>query len=199
MFRLFEVLARNRAFHPSDDEFDAPLDVRHFRRQRRLAQLHTRARFIQKIDRFIRQETIGDVAVREVHRRLDRLIRVVHHMELFVARFNTLQDPHGFVLVRCPDLHGLEAPFQGAVLLDRLAVLGWGCCANALDLAARQCRFKDVRGVERTFRRSGTHQCVQLVDENNRVWIIDKLFHDSFQALIKLTAIFRSSHNQREI
>src|SRR5207249_3502183 len=53
MLGLFEVLARDRAFHPRDDELDAALDVGHFRRQRCLAKLDTRAGFIEKVDGFI--------------------------------------------------------------------------------------------------------------------------------------------------
>src|SRR3989475_3753816 len=53
MLGLFEVLARDRAFHPRDDELDPPLDVGHFRRQRCLAKLDTRAGFIEKVDGFV--------------------------------------------------------------------------------------------------------------------------------------------------
>jgi hypothetical protein len=76
VFGLLEIFAGDGALHPRDDEFDSPLDVRHLRRQRRLAQFDFRAGLIEEIDGLIRQETIRDVPIRKIHRRFDRLVSV---------------------------------------------------------------------------------------------------------------------------
>ena len=83
---LFEILARDRAFHPRHDELDPPLNVGHLRRQRGLAQLYAGAGFIEKIDRLVRQEPIGNIPVGKIHGRFDRLVRVIHHVEFLVTR-----------------------------------------------------------------------------------------------------------------
>src|SRR5437879_3529723 len=40
---------------------------------------------------------------------------------------------------------------------------------------------------------------MQLIDEHDRVRIIDKLFHDGLQALFELASIFRSGNDERKI
>ena len=78
-------------------------------------------------------------------------------------------------------------------------VLGRGRCADAADLAARERRLEDVRRVERAFRRSGTDQRVELVDEHDDVRVLGQLLHDRLQALFELAAILRARHDQRDI
>src|SRR3989449_10653295 len=53
------------------------------------------------------------------------------------------------------DDHRLEAPLEGAVLLDVLAVLVEGRRADALQLPARQRRLQHVGGVDRPLGRPG--------------------------------------------
>ena len=94
---------------------------------------------------------------------------------------------------------GLEAALERAVLLDRLAVLAGRGRADALDFAARQRRLQDVGGVERTFRRTGAHQRVQLVDEDDGVLILHQLLHDGLEPLFKLAAVLGAGDDQRKI
>src|SRR5204863_476894 len=74
------------------------------------------------------------------------------------------QDPDRVLFVRRWHLDRLKAPLERPILLDRFTVLARRSRTDALDFAARQRRLQDVRGVERAFRRPGTHQRVQLVD-----------------------------------
>ena len=71
--------------------------------------------------------------------------------------------------------------------------------ADAADLAARQRRLQDVRGVERPFGRSGADQRVQLVDEDDDVRVVGQLLHDRLEALFELTAVLRAGDNQRDV
>ena len=68
---------------------------------------------------------------------------------------------------RLLDHHRLEAPLEGGVALDVLAVLVERGRADALQLAARQRRLEDVGGVDRAFGGAGADQRVQLVDEQH--------------------------------
>src|SRR5438105_4546598 len=75
-------------------------------------------------------------------------------MELLVAVLHAHQHFDRFALRRRIDLDRLEATLERAILLDVLAVLGRGRRADAADLAARERRLQDVRGVEGAFSRA---------------------------------------------
>ena len=65
------------------------------------------------------------------------------------------------------DQHRLEAPLQGGVLLDVLAVLVERGGADAAQLAAGQGRLDQVAGRDRPLGRPGADDRVQLVDEQD--------------------------------
>ena len=132
-------------------------------------------------------------------RELDRFVGVADRVELLVAVLDAEQDLDRVRFVRRRNLHGLEAAFERAVLLDRLAIFARRGCADALDLAARERRLQDVGGVERTFGRARAHQRVQLVDEDDGVLVLHQLLHDGLQALFELAAILGAGDDQRKI
>ena len=108
-------------------------------------------------------------------------------------------DLDGFGNRRRLDDHGLEAPFQGAVLLDVLAVLVEGGRADGLDLTARERGFEHVGRVDGAFSRPRTDQRVQLVQEQHDVLRLTDLLHDRLQALLELAAILRAGHQRAEV
>ena len=197
--RLLEILLRDRALHLLDGDADALVDLAELLAVARLAQLRARAGFVDQVDRLVGQEAVGDVAVRLVHRRLDRLARVLDVMEVLVPILHAEQDLDRLALAGRVHLDRLEAPLERAVLLDVLAVLGRRRRADAADLAAGERRLQDVRGVERAFRRAGADQRVQLVDEDDDVRVVGQLLHDRLEALFELTAVFRAGHDQRDV
>src|SRR5437762_1940446 len=134
--RLFEILLADRALHLLDGDADALVDLAEFLAVAGLAQLGARARLVDEVDRLVGQEAVGDVAVRLVDGRLDRLARVLHVMEALVAILDAEQDGDRLALARGVHLDGLKAPLERAVLLDVLPVLGRRRGADAADLAA---------------------------------------------------------------
>ena len=68
---------------------------------------------------------------------------------------------------RLVDQHRLEAPLQGGVLLDVLAVLVQRGGADAVQLAAGQHRLEQVAGVHGALGLAGADDGVQLVDEQD--------------------------------
>ena len=197
--RLFEFVVGDRGFHPVRDEFHALLHFGNFVRKHGLAQLHARARFVEKIDGLVRQEAVRDVAVREIHGVANGFFGVAHGVEFFVAVAHALQHANRFVLVGRRNLDGLEAPLERAVFLHRLAIFARRRRADALNFAAAQRRLQNIRGVERAFRRTRAHQRVQFVDEHDRVLALHQFLHDGLQPLFELPAILRSRHDQRKI
>ena len=197
--RLLEVLLRDRVLHLLDGHADALVDLAELLAVAGLAQLGARAGLVDEVDRLVGQEAVGDVAVRLVDGRLDCFLRVLDVMERLVAILDADQDLDGFLLGRRIDLDRLEPALERTVLLDVLAILGGRRRADAANLAARQRRLEDIRGVERTFGRTRSDQRVQLVDEHDDVRVLGQLLHDRLEALFELTAILRPRHDQRDI
>ncbi|GAC1422895.1 MAG: hypothetical protein NVSMB62_19000 [Acidobacteriaceae bacterium] len=120
-------------------------------------------------------------------------------MKLLVLVLDAHDDLDRVLLVWRRHFDGLEAPLEGAILLDRLAVLGGGGGSDALDLATAECGLEDVCGVERTFGGACADEGVELVDEDDGVLVLHQLLHDGLEAFFKLAAIFCSCHNERKI
>ena len=97
------------------------------------------------------------------------------------------------------DLHRLEPALQGGVLFDVFAVLVERGRTNGLQLAASQLRLEDRRRVDRAFGSSGTHQRVQLVDEQDDVAAGVDLLEHLFQALLEVTAIAAAGHQRTQV
>ena len=197
--RLFEFVVGDRGFHPVRNELHALLHFGNFVRQHGLAQLHARARLVQEIDGLVRQKTVWDVAVREIHGVSNGFLRVTHRVELLVAVPHALQHADRFVLIRRRNLHGLEPPLKRTILLDRFAIFSRSCRADALDFTPAQRGLQYIGGIQRSFRRSRAHQRVQFVDEHDRVLTLHQFFHDGLQPFFELPAIFRARHDQGQI
>src|SRR5438874_655687 len=73
---------------------------------------HPAAGLVDQVDRLVREEPVGDVAVGEVGGRHDRLVRVGDPVVRLVAVAETLQDLDRVDHGRLGDLDGLEAPFE---------------------------------------------------------------------------------------
>ena len=93
----------------------------------------------------------------------------------------------------------LEAAFQGAVLLDVLAVLVERGGADALDLAAGQGRLEHVGGVDGALGAAGADQRVQLVDEQDGVLGPADLVHDRLDAFLELAAILGAGDHHGQV
>ncbi len=146
----------------------------------------------------------GRIAVRNVAAGgedggFDGFVGVGHGVELLVAVLDAEQDLDGVGFVGRRNLDGLEAALERAVLLDRLAEFGGRGGADALNFAARKRRLQDVGGVERAFRRTGAHQRVQLIDEDDGVLVLHQLLHDGLEPLFELAAVLGAGDDQRKI
>src|SRR5579862_3148992 len=135
--RLLELVVRDGILHTVDDELDAFLDFGDLLGQGSLAQLYARSGFVDEIDGLIRQEAVRNIAVGMRHREVDGVVGVSDGVKLLVPVFDSEQNLGGIDFIRRRDFYRLEAPFQRAIFLDRLAILARGGGANALDFAAR--------------------------------------------------------------
>ncbi len=161
----FEVLIADGGLLLAVHFLELPLELRHFRRRRLCGEPCARARFVDHVDRLVRQEAVGDVALRQLRRRDERRIGDRDLMMILVLLAKSLEDFDRLVDRRRIDDDGLEAALERAVLFDVLAILVKRGRADALQLAARERGLEHVAGVNRTFGSARTHERVQLVDE----------------------------------
>ena len=118
---------------------------------------------------------------------------------LLVALADALEDVDRLLERRLLHHHRLEAPLQGRVPLDVLAVLVERGRADALQLAARQGRLEDVGRVDRALGRAGADQGVQLVDEEDAVVGVANLLDDLLEALLELAAILGAGDQRADV
>ena len=145
----------------------APLGLVEF--DRRAVDLHPEpgGRLVDEVDRLVRQEAVGDVALGENSGRGQRRIADPHAVMRLVALLEAAQDRDRVGHGRLTDEHRLEAPLERRVLLDVLAVLVEGRRADRTQLAARQHRLEQVSGRDGALGGTGADDRVELVDEED--------------------------------
>ena len=197
--RALEVLGRDGVLHVLDDLADLLLEAAKVLGVAGAAQLDLGARLVDHVDRLVRLVAVGDEAARLVDRGAQRVLGVLHLVEGLVALLQAGEDEVGLLDRRRLDLDRLEATQQRAVLLDVLAVLLQSGRADARDLAARERRLQDVRGVERALGRAGADERVDLVDEDDEIGALAQLLEDPLQALLELAAVLGAGDHQRQV
>ena len=120
-------------------------------------------------------------------------------MVLLVALADAHQDVDGLLERRLLDHDRLEAPLEGRVALDVLAVLVEGRGADALELAAGQRRLEDVGGVDRALGRARADERVELVDEQDGVVRVPQLLDDLLEALLELAAVLGAGDERADV
>ena len=107
--------------------------------------------------------------MRQCRRRHDCRILDTNAMMNLIALFQPTQDRNRVFHIGFAHEDDLEAPLEGCVFLDVLAVFVQGGGANRTQFSACQSRLEHVRGVNGAFRGAGADQSVQLVDKQNHL------------------------------
>ncbi len=156
--------------------------------------------FVDQIDRLVRKEAVGDVALRKLGRRDDRRVGDLHAVVCFVLLLQSAQDRDGRLDARLADQDLLEAPLERGVLLDVLAVLVERGRADAVQLAARERGLEHVAGVDRALGLAGADHGVELVDEDDRLaFVLRDFLEHRLQPLLELAAVLRAGEQQRHV
>ncbi len=184
-----------------DLELDpAPLGLVELDRHRVDLHPEPRGGLVDEVDRLVRQEPVGDVAVAERRRRDERGIRDPDAVMDLVPLAQAAQDRDRLLDRRLVDEDRLEAPLEGGVLLDVLAVLVERRRPDRVELAAGEHRLEQVRGVHRPFGRAGADDRVELVDEQDdlAVAVLD-LLQDGLEPLLELAPELRPGDQRAEV
>ena len=159
----------------------------------------TRAGLVDQVDRLVGQVTVGDVPVGEVGRGDERLVGDRDPVVRLVLVADALQDLDRVGERRLVDLDRLEAPLEGGVLLDVLAVLVGGGGTDGLQLAAGEHRLEDRGGVDRALGGAGADERVDLVDEQQDVAARLDLLEHLLQTLLEVAAVAGAGHECAEV
>ena len=160
----------------------------------------SRRRFVDEVDRLVRQEPVGDVAVRQGGGRDQRRVGDADAVMDLVALAQAAQDRDRLLDGRLVHEHRLEAPLQGGVLLDVLAVLVEGRRADRVQLAAGEHRLEQVGRIHRALGRAGPDDGVELVDEQDHLalGVLDLLEH-GLEPFLELAAELGAGDDGAEI
>jgi hypothetical protein len=159
-----------------------------------------RGRLVDQVDGLVGQEALGDVAVRERGGGDQRAVLDADAVVHLVALLQSTQDGDGVLDRGLRHEHLLEAPLEGRVLLDALAILVERGRADAAQLAARQGRLQHVGRVHGALGRARADQRVDLVDEQDHAPLgaLD-LFQHGLEAILELAAKLGAGHHGRQI
>ena len=155
---------------------------------------------VHQVDRLVRQEPPGDVAVGERRRGQQRRVPDADAVVHLVPLLQPAEDGDGRLAARLLDQDGLEPPLQRRVFLDVAAVLVEGGRADAVEFAAGERRLEQVRGVHRPGGRAGADHGVEFVHEQDDLpaGAGDRGEH-RLQPLLELAPELRPGHQRPEV
>ena len=179
---------------------DAPLDLVDLLGQRVDLDAQPRAGLVDEVDRLVGKEAIGDVAGRQRCGGDERGVLDADAVMDLVALLEAAQDRDRVLDGGLADVDRLEPALEGGVLLDVLAVLVERRGADRAQLAAREHRLEEVRGVHGALRGAGADDRVQLVHEQDdlALGVLDVL-EDRLQALLELAAVLRAGEQRADV
>jgi len=154
---------------------------------------------VDHVDGLVRLDPSGDVASGEFDGPLEGGVGDLHAVVGLVPVAEALEDVEGLLAGGRVHHDGLEAPLEGAVLLDVLSVLVECGGADALDLSAAECGLEDVGGVDGALGPAGADQRVHLVHEEHDVLGLGDLLHHRLDPLLELPAVLGAGDHGAQV
>ena len=178
---------------------DAVLDLLEVRRGLHALDAQAGAGLVDEVDGLVREVAVRDVALGQVGRGHEGLVGDGDPVVGLVAVPQALQDLDGVGHRRLLHLHRLEAPLEGGVLLQVLAVLVQRGGADGLQLTPGQHRLEDRRRVDGTLGGPGADEGVDLVDEQDDVATGADLLEHLLEALLEVAAVAGAGDQGAEV
>ena len=160
----------------------------------------TRSSLVDKVDSLIWQESLGDIAVRQLYRGDDCLILDTHAVVTLVALLKTSHNRDSILGGRLVDHNLLESSLKGFILLEVLLVLVERRSTYGAQLATRQCRLQDVGSIHSSLALTCAHKRVYLVDKEQHTTLgRDNLLNYCLESLLELALVLCTSHQRTHI
>ena len=163
------------------------------------ADAHAGGGLIDQVDGLVGQRTVGDVAGGHLGGGGDGLGGDGELVVRLVLALDAHEDLDGLLDAGLLDDDGLEAPLQGGVALDVLAVVVQGGGADGLQLAAGEGGLEDVGRVDGALGGARADQHVHLVDEEHAVAGVLDLLDDLLEALLELAAVLGARDERADV
>ncbi|EAP78060.1 hypothetical protein ISM_07185 [Roseovarius nubinhibens ISM] len=155
---------------------------------------------VHQVDRLVRQEPVGDIAMAERRGGHQGAVRNPHPMVQLVFLLDAAQDADRVLDRRLLHHDGLEPPRQRRVLLHMLAIFIERGGPDTMQLAARQRRLDQIGRIHRAIRFPGPDERVHLVDkENDLARRIRHLVEHGFEPLFEFATVFRPSDERPHV
>ena len=159
-----------------------------------------RRSFIDQVDGFIGQETVGNIAVGENGCRDQCFITDADTVMGFVTGFQATENGDGVFHRRRIDHDRLETPFQSGIFFDVFLIFVEGCSPDAAQVTAGQHRFEDVAGIHGAFGRTSADDRMDFIDEQQNLTIrLGDFIEDGFQSFFKFTTVFSTGNEGAHI
>ena len=156
--------------------------------------------FVDQINRFIRQEAVGNITVAQLRCGNDSRVGNIDTVVDFITLLQTAQNSDGVFHAGLADQYFLEAAFECRIFLDVLTIFVQSSRAYAVQFAACQGRFQHITCVHRTVGFTCTNQSMDFVNENQSVTIIfSQVVQNAFQAFFKFATVFRAGNQSRQV
>ncbi len=127
----------------------------------------SRGGFVDQVDGFVGQESVGDVAIGKFGSSDQGGVLDLHAVMGFVSLLQPTQNRNRVFDRWFADVDRLKTPFQRSIFFDVLAILIQSRGTDAMEFAAGQSRFEQVGGIAAAFRRTRADDGMQFVDEQN--------------------------------
>ena len=151
----------------------------------------TRRRFIDQIDCFIGQKTVGDITIGQSRRRNDRAIRDADAVMQLILFLQTAQDRDCVCDAWLAHENRLEAPRESRIFFDIFTVFVQGRGTDAMQFAARQSGLQHIRRIHRAIRLARADQGMKLINKNDDLACGGRDFlQNRFQTFLEFAAIF---------
>ncbi len=144
---------------------------------------------VNKVDRFVRQESVGNVAVREFRRRHQCPIGDHHIVVCLQSFFDSSEDLQRFIDAWLIHFYRLETSLQRSIFFEVLSVLFERSRTDGMQLSTCQCRLQNVRSIHASLTRSRTDNGVDLIDEENDIGCFFDFINNCFKSVFEFPAV----------
>ena len=195
-----EVLVADRLFLLGVHLLELRLELGHLGRRHLRRQPRARARLVDHVDRLVRQEPVGDVALRQLRRRDAASRRGCspgggpRTSSAGPCRISTVSSTEGGSTTTVWKRRS-SAPSFSMYLRYSFSVDAPTHCSSPRASAG----LSMLRRVDRAFGRAGADQRVQLVDEQDDVLVLRDLVHDRLEPLLELAAVLGAGDDRRHV
>ena len=155
---------------------------------------------VHEVDGLVGQETLVDVAMREIDGGNDGIVLNTHVVVVLIFLFQAAENGNGVFGRRLVHRDRLEAALECLVFFEILLIFLQSGGPDAAQFAACQRRLEDIGGVHSALALARPDERVDFVDEENDAALgLRHFVDDAFEAFLKFSLVLRASHERAHV